>query len=1011
LSEVADRREHRTHVWASVCVVCLLLLTTARVAAAREPQGYVVERWTVEEGLLNNAITSIIQTRDGYLWIGTWAGMARFDGVRFTPVADTLPNDHGRALVEDQDGAIWIGLSGMGVARWQNGRADLFTPNEGLAGADVRALALDEGRIWVATENGLSVVHDGRVTTWRTRDGLPSNVVNDLSRRPGGGLWVATAGGLCQVTRLQVQCAASARGITPYAVLETRDGRLLVGTNRGLLSGDATLGAALACRGDCFARESVSALLQARDDGLWIGFADGEMTHRHTGVDRRYGVADGLPPGGLVDALAEDEEGSVWAAITNGGLARLSRKRVETITTADGLPGKVIGSIVQDAAGTIWAGTECSPVSELRNGRFVPRFVEHTKDGCAQVLWAARDGSLWIGTSNRGLFRWRDGRMEHFGLETGLSDVYIRGLFEDRDGVIWIGTAVGGLHYYANGRLSRSFGSADGVATGILASFAQDREGRIWIGSNANGLSVYEDGRFRRLSDRESPPSRSIAGLFVDSRGDLWIGTASHGLFRRREGRYEPFGVAQGLSHALVALMIEDREGTLWVSTGHGISRLTRDRIDEVAAGRRASLDPVVLDRRDGLLNVEGSGGGFDPSGLRDRDGRLWFSTIDGIAVVDPATFRFNTIAPRVTIETISLAGRPVVPNENAAIDVPPGTATLDLSYTAPSFLAPQQLRFRIRLRGVDDDWQDVGGRRAAYYTRLPPGDYIFEVLATNADGVASAPATMRLSVAPFWWERRLVQGAGAGLLLLVTALGVRKVSLRRVRARLAELEHARSLDRERARIARDLHDDLGSRLAHIAILAETSGAIDHDGRIVRAAREASQTMDELVWSINARNDTVESFAYYLGQFAEEYVAAAGLRCRLEIPVDLANRSLGADVRRHLYLASKEAITNAVKHARASEVGVWLRMTDAALVLEISDDGCGLPPTRLDPTGNGLKNLRERMTAAGGTLAVESAPGAGTRIRCTVPAPPARRSHGHAVSKSALEVHSGPNHP
>ena len=774
---------------ANASVLCLLVAMASPIAAANARLDYVVERWTVEEGLLNNALTSVLQTRDGYLWITTWGGMVRFDGVRFTPVAGTLPNDHARALVEDNDGAIWIGLSGMGVARWQNGRADLFTPNEGLAGADVRALSLDEGRIWVATENGLSVIHDGQVTTWRTGDGLPSNVINDLSPRPRGGVWVATAGGLCQATEVRVQCAASPLALT--AVLEARDGQLWVGTHRGLLSGSATLGATLACHGDCFGRESVSALLQARDDGLWIGFSDGEVAHRRNGIDTRYGVVHGLPPGGPVDALAEDEEGSVWVAITNGGLARLSRKRVTTITTADGLPGKVIGSVVQDAAGTIWAGTECGPVSELRDGRFYPRFVEYTKDACAQVLWAARDGSLWIGTSNRGLFRWYRGRMEHFGLENGLSDTYVRGLFEDRDGVIWIGTTAGGLHYYANGRLSRSFGPADGVATGIVASFAQDREGRLWIGSNANGLSVYEDGRFRRLGDDESPPSRSIAGLLVDSRGDLWIGTASHGLFRRRHGRYEPFGVVQGLSHALVALMIEDREGTLWVSTGHGISRLTRDRIDDVAAGRRANLDPIVLDRRDGLLNVEGSGGGFDPSGLRDRDGRLWFSTIDGIAVIDPATFRFNTIAPRVMIETVSLAGRPVVPNENGAIDVPPGTAALDLSYTAPSFLAPQQLRFRIRLRGVDDDWQDVGGRRAAYYTRLPPGDYVFEVLATNADGVASAPASLRLIVAPFWWERRLVQLAGAGLLLIVTALGVREVSLRRVRARLAELEHA----------------------------------------------------------------------------------------------------------------------------------------------------------------------------------------------------------------------------
>ena len=436
--------------------------------------------------------------------------------------------------------------------------------------------------------------------------------------------------------------------------------------------------------------------------------------------------------------------------------------------------------------------------------------------------------------------------------------------------------------------------------------------------------------------------------------------------------------------------MIEDREGTLWVSTGHGISRLTRERIDEVAAGRRASLDPIVLDRRDGLLSVEGAGGGFDPSGLRDRNGRLWFSTGEGIVVIDPAVFPLNTVPPRVTIEQVLLAGRSAAPDEDGVVEVPAGTAGIDLAYTAPSFLAPHRMRFRIRLQGVDDAWQEVGDRRVAYYTRLRPGDYTFEVQATNADGVSSVrPATTRLRVAPFWWERRPVQASGGALLLLLTAVGVRRVSLRRARARLAELERAQALERERARIARDLHDELGSRLAHVAILAETSGAAEANGRIVRAIREASGTMDELVWTINARNDTVESLAYHVGQFAEEYVTAAGLKCRLEIPVDLPDHRLAADVRRHLYLAFKEAVTNAVKHARAREIRVTLRMADAALVLEVADDGRGLPEGRLDPAGNGLNNLRERMTAASGTFAIESAPGAGTRVRCTVPLRPA----------------------
>lgn len=432
----------------TTAVVTTLLVLARTVAANSEPRGYVAEQWAVEDGLPNNALTSVLQAQDGFIWVASWAGVARFDGVHFTRVADNLPNDHARALVEDADGTIWIGLSGTGVARWHPDGVDLFTPAHGLAGVDVRALALDEGRVWVATENGLSVIDDARVTTWRAQDGLPTTAVTALSRRPGGGVWVTTANGLCQTSGLSVRCAPSARVLG--AALETRDGRLWVGTDRGLLSGEPTLGGPLACRNDCFARRTVTALLEARDGALWVGFADGGLVHSHEGIQTSYGAADGLAPGGPVVAFAEDEEGSVWAAISGSGLARLSRKRVHTLTSADGLPPRQIGSIVQDAAGTIWAGADCGPVSELQDGRFYRRFVEYTKDSCAYVLLSARDGALWIGTTDRGVFRWHGGEMAQFDPSNGLSDASVRGLFEDRDGVVWIGTSVGGLHYYSD---------------------------------------------------------------------------------------------------------------------------------------------------------------------------------------------------------------------------------------------------------------------------------------------------------------------------------------------------------------------------------------------------------------------------------------------------------------------------------------------------------------------------------------------------------------------------------
>jgi ligand-binding sensor domain-containing protein len=382
-------------------VLCLgfifigLLVAPGR-AAGQSPasRAYVVERWRADDGLPNNALTSVIQTRDGYLWVATWAGITRFDGVRFTPVATTLPNDHARALVEDADGSVWIGLSGTGVARWRPGGVEVVTPEQGLAGADVRALALDEGRLWLATENGVSAIERGRVATWRTRDGLPSNNINGLARGPQGGVWIATADGLCHATRLQVECRADARDLTLYAVLETRDGRLWIGTDRGLLSGPASLSADLVCRGECFAGRTVTALMQAKDGGLWIGFADGELVHRLNGIETRYGAADGLPSEGPV-GLVEDEEGSVWAA-TNGGLVRLRPARVAMLTTANGLPVNTIGSIVQDTSGTIWAGTSCGPVSALADLK--RRTLSATLRGAHQrrLRVGALGGARWL---------------------------------------------------------------------------------------------------------------------------------------------------------------------------------------------------------------------------------------------------------------------------------------------------------------------------------------------------------------------------------------------------------------------------------------------------------------------------------------------------------------------------------------------------------------------------------------------------------------------------------------
>ncbi len=967
-----------------LAVICALALPAW--AAAQNDR--LIDRWSVDDGLPNNALADILQTRDGYFWIATWAGTARFDGVRFTPVAADLPNNHARALFEDRDGTLWIGVAGSGLVRWEGRVVDTFTTARGLAGNDARTIAQDaDGRIWAGTENGVSIIEPTGLRTLRTADGLPDNAVTSLAPARRGGVWVATQRGVCLASAATNACTA---GPAPPGradtVLEDLDGRLWIGTPQGLhMRGPAHA----ACPGQCLPGAAVTALLQTRDGDVWAGLASGAVARLHAGGLNMFTPEDGLPAGNIV-ALRQDVEGSGWVATYYGGLARLKPKRVRTYSRADGLTADAIGSIVQDRDGAIWAGAQCGPPARLRNGRFEPQFTEALRGACAWVLWPARDGTMWIGTRGSGLYRWRGGRLESI---EGLSDNHVAALFEDRDGTIWIGTELGGLHLFKDGRLSRAYGPADGVATGYIASFAQDRDGRVWIGSNANGLSVHEHGRFRTLAPEESPPTRNIAGLHVDSRGDLWIGSAVNGLFRLRNGVYQPFGPEQGLGDKLVAVFVEDRDANLWVGTTRGISRLDRERVEAVADGRAATLDPILLDRSDGMRNTEGSGGGLDPSGLRDRDGRLWFSTIDGIAVIDPATFERNQVVPTVAVEDTLLDEQPRARRADGAIEIPAGTSAIEIGYTAFSFMAPAKMRFRYRLAGFDTTWHTVGARRAAFYSRLPPGDYTLEVMATNNDGLwSAAPATARVVVLPFFWERRSVQLAALAMLLVVTGVAVNAVAQARNRRRLADIERERALERERTRIARDLHDDLGSRLTAIALMADRDTTA---GRLSSAVRGAAASLDELVWTVNARHDTVESFAAYAGRFAEDHVGAAGLRLRLQIAPDLGAHEILAEIRRNLFLAFKEAVTNALKHARAGEITVALSTAAGVLHLEVADDGCGLSG-RGDPTGNGMTNMRERMAAAGGSVEVLGRTPCGTRVVFRVPLEAG--AHLHALS-------------
>jgi signal transduction histidine kinase len=483
--------------------------------------------------------------------------------------------------------------------------------------------------------------------------------------------------------------------------------------------------------------------------------------------------------------------------------------------------------------------------------------------------------------------------------------------------------------------------------------------------------------------------------LKADDDGTLWIGTGSNGLVRYRNGRFAHVGVENGLPSNVVCHIAEDRSGFFWLSTHRGLVRIAREELDRCANGTGSpTISLQAFDRDDGLPTIEFSAG-LEAAGCQSPDGRMWFTSGKGVVEVDPARLHANPQPPPVIVENVQVDRQTQGLPKSGELRLRPDHERIEFQYTALSLTAPGKVRFKYRLDGIDKNWVDAGTKRIATYSRLPAGDYTFRVIACNNDGVWNAVgASLKCAVTPFFWQRWWFIAVVAIAVLGVVVWTVRHLTRRRMQRRLEALERQHAIERERARIARDIHDDIGATLTRITMLSQClpresaqNGAAAVVEQIFDTARDATRALDEIVWAVNPRHDSLEGLVTYMGKFAQDYLAALNVRCRLELPVQLPDWPLTADVRHNLFLAFKEALNNTVKHAEASEVTIVLRVDDVGYTLEVRDNGRGLSAdgTRSASrdrasSGNGLENLRRRLAAIGGSCEITSVPGRGTNV-------------------------------
>ena len=975
------------------------MIFTCFAAAAGTNSSWFTRVWQTDDGLPNNQVTAILQGQDGFLWIGTTVGLARFDGIRFSKfsystqtnnedqgVSDLLPASSGGmwirmrrgplvllrsdfspepptenglptktlAAIEDREGSLWV-ASPDSIWRMTNGQATAFCSYQNMrASGFAGGFAADsDGNLWVAKGNSVYILRDGKF-------GFVTNTIYraHLAASRSNGIWIASGKQLFKcLTNGTLQDFGSFSPPDAHAgstvVMEDHAGVVWIGTTTsGLFRYDNS------------------------------GFERIEMSHPN------------------VLCLAEDKEGNIWAGTAGGGLDRISPRSVQLEGLETGSSLSTIQSICEDVNGVQWGATQSGLLVCRQNGKWTRVLTNAPWTSAVDCVAADTRGTLWIGTRNSGLYSWREGQFENWSTNRGFAGHVVLDLLPTSTGDLWIAElAPISLQCLHEGKL-RSVRVPRAI--GRITALAEDSSGTIWIGSETGALMRMDGDRLTN----EISLARSILGLHTTTDGALWICSEGAGLGRIRNGHFDQLTTEQGFFDDYISQMVSDDQGWFWFGGERGIFKVRREELESVMNTKTGRVRSIACGKNEGLFSMEAASANvspyISPGTLRGREGQLWIPMRKALAVVDPKIMRTDPNPPEVLLSKVTVDGRILAApggGEDSTVvnlatlktplQLPPAHRHLEFDFTAIHFAAPENIRFRYQLMGYENDWIDATAERKAEYSRLPAGNYQFRAAASIGDGPWSlTPITFGFSVQPFLWQTSWFR-VGALLIFTSSLIAlVRYISFRRLQQKMRFIEQRAALDKERTRIARDLHDDLGCSLNKVALTLdmtqrELESAKPLNGEILHCSsmvRQAAKSVDEIVWAINPRNDTLPYMVDYISQFAVEFLHAADISCRVDLPENVPNGEVSPEVRHNLYLVVKEALNNIARHAQAREVRLTVVTTADHVEIVIQDNGRGFESGLRNASGDGLHNMRQRMAEIGGRFQLESQPGTGTRV-------------------------------
>ncbi len=970
---------------------------------------YRFDQWTTDQGLPQNSVNSILQTVDGYIWFTTLDGLVRFDGVKFTVFnksnsKNLLTNRLTRLIVDDEN-SLWICTEAGGLVRYRAGEFRSFTTDDGLPSNTVYEVLKDsDGSILAFTRYGIARFADNRfapVIDEKNRDYHEFKIYP----APSGIRWELNTNALI---------AEKDGTETTYDLPPNLKQIFLPSFNFFY-----------------FAK-----MFEERDGTLWIWLVSGKLFKFKDGIFDEI-MAKGTPLS-VVRVITQDQQGDVWLGTENDGACRLNQNKFVCFDSTKGLNSNFVTDIFSDREGTIWMASNDKGISRLTKQVITP-FSTAKKLAQTNVysILETANGAMWIGSFGA-VAKLENGVITNYGKPEGLIYPFVQSLFEDVDGRLFIGS-LDGVQYFENGSFYDFMGKLGAKAGDfVVTDIHRDRHGILWLATTAglvkydginavhlttkdglpndfvkailetkdetlwigtyDGLARLKDEQIISFTEKDGLAGNHIRALYEDEDGALWIGTYDSGLSRFKDGKFTNFNKENGLFSNGVFQILPDECGNFWMSSNQGIYRVSRAELNDFADGTRRNITSTSFGKSDGMLSTEANGGG-QPAGTKTRDGRLWFPTQDGAAIVKPETVSFNLLPPPVVIEAVRIDNEKVR-DFQTAIEMQPGQKNLEIDYTGLSFIKPEQVRFRYRLEGSEENWTEAGTRRTAFYPQLSPGDYTFRVIAANSDNVWNeSGAIIKINVKPPFYRTYWFY-ADCLILFLSVIYAIYRVRISQLeRARRTQEEFSRRLinvhESERRRIAAELHDSIGQSLAMIknrALLgAESVTDENAKKQLDLITLQTTQTISEVrEISYNLRPYLLDQLGLKKAILSLLNKVTESEKLKIQSEIDEIDSLFESESEMSVYRIIQESLNNIVKHSGADKAQVFVTKSDRNLTILIADDGKGFdrnaqPDGEIGKGGFGLIGMSERVRMLGGTQEIESTNGAGTMILIKIP--------------------------